>query len=121
MKEKKVSMGLGLSMQFADPSKDVTEKEFFSKVQMDGLTAEFSNLVSRVGFRLALKSVMIKWIYIVRLWFVRESAIIRILSENVEKTPRWSISRLIARAYNNSVILRRWLWKIEQQLNKNNI
>ena len=114
-------MGLGLSMQFADPSKEVTEKEFFSKIQTDDLTAEFSNLVSRVGFRSALKSVLIRWKYIVKLWCVRESAIIRILSQNVEKTPRWSISRLIARAYNKFVFLRRWLWKIEQQLNINNI
>ena len=121
MKEKSPSMGVGLSIQFDEPSKNVSEKEFFSQIQKDGFTAEFSNLVRLAGFGRALKSLIVRYRYIVRLWLVRESAIIRILSQNVEKTPRWSISRLVARVYNKFAIVRRWLWKIEQQLNKNNI
>lgn len=121
MKNQSQSLGLGLSIQFDDPSKDVSEKEFFSKVQTDGFTAEFSNLVRLVGFRRALRSLIERYRYIVRLWIVRESAIIRILSHHYEKIPRWSMSRLIVFVYSRSVILRRFLWKRENLLNKNNI
>lgn len=121
MKEKLPSMGVGLSIQFAEPSKNVSEKEFFSSTEKLRYSAEFSNLVRLVGYRRALKSLIVRYRYIVRLWLVRESAIIRILSQNVEKTPRWSISRLCARVYNKFAIVRRWLWSLEQQLNKNNI
>lgn len=111
----------GLSMQFDEPSKEVSEKEFFSKIQQDGITAEFSNLVRLVGFRRALRSLIEKYRYIVRLWFVRESAIIRILSKSYEKIPRWTMSRLIVFVYNKSAIVRRFLWRTENLLNKNNI
>lgn len=110
---------LGVSMQ--SDARFANEKEFFSSVQDSRLTAEFSVLKKEVGFRIALKSLFVKYLYIVRLWLVRESAIIRILSANYEKVDPWTISRAIAWLYNKSVRVRRLLWRIEQTLNKNNI
>lgn len=112
-------LGIGLSVQ--SEGSFVNEKEFFSSIQSSRLTAEFSVLIKEVGFLRALRSLIERKKYIVRLWSVREAAIIRILSVNYEKIDRWTISRLIAWLYKKSAIVRRLLWKIEQGLNINNI
>lgn len=55
---------------------------------------------------LVLKSYTARWRYIAALWLTREIAIITILRENFEKVPKGTISKVIARPWFSSVIVK---------------
>lgn len=73
---------------------------------------DFKVLKKVVGLRKALKSLFVRWRYIHLLCVLRDIAVIRTLSENFEKIPRRTMSRLIVNIYNHFAILRNLLsWK----------
>lgn len=117
MTQEKSSLAVGVSTQSGDSF--VNERDFFASIEKSDLIAEFSTIRRLYGFRTALKSFLVKKKYIVKLWLVREAAIIRTLSKNYEKIPKKTISRLIVSVYLRSAWLRKKLWKIENLLNPN--
>ena len=73
---------------------------------------DFKALKKVVGFRNAFRSLLVRWRYILRLYVLREIAIIRTLSKNFDKIPKKSFSYLIILVYDHCAILRNLLsWK----------
>ena len=94
----------------------MTEKEFFTETGSIVLSHDFRKLKAQVGLKSALFSVKEKTIYIVRLWILREIAIIKILYENYQKIPRLSWSHLIVGVYARFACVRKMTAFVERKV-----
>lgn len=90
----------------------MTEKQFIQETGRFVYVGNFSELRKQVGFRKSLKSLIVRYRYIVRLWILRECKIIMILSENYDQVPKWTVSRFLARIYLRSALVRKLTGKI---------
>lgn len=73
-------------------------------------------LIKLIGFRKALRSKIVRWRYIERLWMLREIYIIKVLCDNYEKIPKFSWSYLIVGFVKRCKLLKFVLLPLEKRL-----
>lgn len=58
-------------------------------------SASTRELISAYGLFRVLRSLFARYLYIVRLWLLRETSILAVLTENYKKVPRRSLSKIL--------------------------
>lgn len=96
----------------------MTEKEFFTKAGSIAYCKNYRELKKVYGLKAARLARRECRRYIVRLWFLRESAIILTLCENYEKVPNWTVSKIITSIFVRFAFLRKGIEKLVTKLQK---
>lgn len=94
----------------------MTEEEFFSEAGQLTPLGDFSALRKQVGFRIALRSLFVRYRYIVRLWLLRELSIYQILIRRYEEIPKKTPTKLIIGLFVRYSFLKTRLDKIAAKL-----
>lgn len=71
------------------------------------VSASLRELISAYGLLSVLRSLYARCLYIVRLWLLRELSILAVLTENYEKVPKRSLSKILVGVLYYSKLARR--------------
>lgn len=72
----------------------MNENEYLLSLGQSAPVGNLSELKKQVGFRRAYVSYLARCLYMIKLWLLRENAILLTLIENYEKIPTKTFSRL---------------------------
>lgn len=83
-----------------DPSASGSSSNEFQSLQAlqagpSVVSASMRELISAYGLLRVFRSLFARYLYIVRLWLLRETSILAVLTQNYEKVPKRSLSKIL--------------------------
>lgn len=96
----------------------MNEKDFVKSVETGLIVSSLNifQLARKTSLKIALRSYYVRYLYIVRLWMLRECAILRTLQDNFEKIPPRTPSKILIRLLNGMSVMKMLPSKLEKRL-----
>lgn len=114
------SMEENLSYHVLSGNESITEESKLQSLEHGVIVCSktFTDVSKEVGVFRALKSFYVRYLYILRLWVLREGKILRILCEHYNEVPKWTLSKVFAWLLRTFPVLNRVLENQERALKR---